>query len=113
MFSSLISLLFVSFLVSQNESTSAAAGKIEIQGDKGVEIFGLCFNSKGEQIRKIEGDLPYESSVSLDWQRCEVKTKAGESKSPVQIKLFQRNQMIYSNSFQTPTIGIEFVIPWK
>ncbi len=89
------------------------AGELRIEGEKGVEIMGFCLSSKTNEKREFEGRLPYQVSVDLHIQSCEVKKKKPDEKSGVTLKLFHKNEMIYSNQFQNPTIGIQFVIPWK
>ena len=92
---------------------TSPAGELRIEGEKGVEILGFCVSSKNNEKREFEGRLPYQVSVDLNIQSCEVKKKNPEEKRGITLKLFHKNEMIYSNQFQNPTIGIQFVIPWK
>jgi hypothetical protein len=87
--------------------------ELRLEGDKGIEIFGFCVDAKGSQKREFEGRLPYQVNVDLSLQKCEVKKKDSAEKRAVNIRLFHKNELVYSNQFQNPTMGIEFVIPWK
>ncbi len=84
--------ILLGLLIFSQEATKAlpTSGELKIEGQKGIEILGICVDAAGSQKREFEGSLPYQTNLDLNFQRCEVKKKNPLEKGPVTLRLFQK-----------------------